>query len=362
MRLLNIIGELGYGGAELLISQLAMQMAKQGTDVTIAVLGSCDKQLAATATECGVNIIRFDTCPNSPLNMWHIIKLVSRSQFDVVHVHLFPALYWGAFASAFANKTTSWVYTEHSTSNRRRRYTLLRLVEGFIYRAYDCVVCISAEAQRELQNWLPRLDKSVVIENGIQLQRFRDATPLPRHTIGLKDADVAVLMVGAFRREKNQSSLVKAIALLPVEFKLVLAGDGPELLRVKNLVNDLALTDRVFFLGAVHDVERVMKAADIYVLPSFFEGFGISAIEAATAGLPIIYSDVPGLANILDGAGLCIDPNKPVSIANAIKEIVSKQELRNYVVSRGKQNAMRFSLEKTETQHRRLYQSLRVHL
>lgn len=357
MKVLHVIGQMGYGGAELLTCQLATRMADRNFKVAIAVLGFCEPEVVSMTQKAGIEVIRFGARLNSPANIWRIVKLVMRGSFDVVHVHLFPALYWGAVARAFCGKRSRWIYTEHSTSNRRRKYAVLKVFERFVYRTYDRVVCISSDAQHELLRWLPGLHNTTVIHNGVDLERFRHATPIARKRLGLAEDDVIVLMVGAFRREKNQVALVKTLSLLPNEYKLVLAGDGPELENVKDLVGTLDLTTRVIFLGVVGSIEQLMKAADVYVLPSLFEGFGLSAVEAAAAGLPIVYADVPGLGTMFGGAGIAVDPRNPVAIAAAIVQAASEKDFREDMVTRSEMIAARFSLSNTETQYKQLYRS-----
>jgi glycosyltransferase involved in cell wall biosynthesis len=357
MNILYIIGEMGYGGAELLTSQLAIRMTDKGCRVVIAVLGFCEPEVVAATEDAGVRIVRFNIRLLSPANVWRIIKLVKNDQFDVVHVHLFPALYWGAIARIFCDNGSRWIYTEHSTSNRRRQYTILKLFERLVYRAYDEIVCISYAAQRELLRWLPCLDKTIVVESGIDLKRFRQATPISRASLGFTESDMMILMVGAFRTEKNQAALVSAMRFLPKEYKLVLAGDGPELEKVKKLASTLNLTTRVSFIGAVRNVERLMKSADVYVLPSLFEGFGLSAVEAAAVGLPVVYANVPGLADLFAGFGIPVDPRKPESIARGILLAMSGKDGNHGFAEKSIAVAAHFDFERTLMNYRRIYAS-----
>lgn len=356
MNILHIIGEMSYGGAELLTSQLAIRMTERNYKVAIAVLGFYESDVVSATENAGIEIIRFNARILSLINIWRIIKLVRNGQFDIVHVHLFPALYWGAIARIFCDRNSRWIYTEHSTNNRRRRYVMLNIIEGIIYRAYDIVACVSYETQGELLRWLPKLNNTTVVENGVDLNRFQQAIPISRTSMGLTENDVVILMVGAFRKEKNQAALVRALGLLPKEYKLVLAGDGPELEKVKNLTSTLGLFSRVVFHGAIRDVERLMKAVDVYVLPSLFEGFGLSAVEAAATGLPIVYSDVPGLANIFRDSGIPVDAKNSKSIAEGIlKATIHKNEQHDFS-KKSIAVAAKFGIEKTVMQYHCIYQ------
>ena len=94
---------------------------------------------------------------------------------------------------------------------------------------------------------------------------------------------------------------------LPVNFKLILVGEGPLKNSSQMLVQELCLKDRVFFLGNRDDVERIFKTADLSVLSSHWEGFGLVAVEGMAAGKPVIASNVSGLSEIVSGAGVLFE-------------------------------------------------------
>ena len=137
---------------------------------------------------------------------------------------------------------------------------------------------------------------------------------------------------------------------------LVLAGDGGERQAVMAHASNLGISERVLFVGVVRDVERLFKRADVYVLPSLFEGFGISALEAAASGVPIVFADVPGLADMMEGAGWSTNPRDARDIARAISEAVcaGKESER---VRKAKDVASRFSITTTVQKYKRLYDS-----
>src|SRR5690606_13163248 len=150
------------------------------------------------------------------------------------------------------------------------------------------------------------------------VQRFASVCPASRLALGIDSDELMVFMAGYFRVEKNQVALVRSMAFLPARYKLVLAGDGVELENVRSVAKELGLVDRVRFLGAVGNVDALMRAADVYVLPSLFEGLPLSPIEAAAAGLPLVYADVDGLRSLLAGVGVAVNPADPRSIAAGI--------------------------------------------
>lgn len=356
MKVLHVIGEMGFGGAEVLTAQMASSLVLSGHDVEVLVLGFCDPVVLADLRAAGVQVHAPGASLTSPANVARIVRLVRAGSFDLVHAHLFPALYWAAFARPMCPARVRWVYTEHSTSNGRRLRPWLRPLERWVYGRYDAVACISAEAGAALRRWAPAV-VPLVIENGIDVARFAAAVPLARDALDIPAGSTVVLMVGAFRPEKNHALLLEAFARLSPDHVLVLAGDGAERAPVEALAARLGVQPRVRFLGAVPGVEGLYRMADVYVLPSRFEGFGLSALEAAAAGVPVVHSDVPGLADMLDGAGWPVDPGSAESIANGIVRAAAAGRGSSQV-AHGHLVAARYSLDTTVARHVSLYQSL----
>lgn len=354
MKILHVIGEMGYGGAELLTAEMGIRLVTAGHVVDVLVIGFCEQSVLERLAEGGVGVVRLNARLANPWNAIRIARIASSGAYDVVHAHLFPALYWAAIARTLASSHARWFYTEHSTSNGRRSFPILRGLERLIYRRYDRLVCISPDVASSLEKWLPGLSP-VIIGNGIDVVRFRDAIPRPRADLGVPDSMKVVLMVGAFRKEKNHAILVDALALLPTSYVVVFAGDGPERMAVERLAHRLGVDDRVRFLGVVGDIERLLKSSDVFVLPSFFEGFGLSAIEACAGGLPVIHSDVPGLSAVLDGVGWPIDPADPKRLAERIVAVCARGSEVEAKCELAKELAFKYGLDATVAGHISLY-------
>lgn len=354
-KVLHCIGEMGYGGAELLVSKLSISLSKQGCPSEIATMGYTDSELVKYIEAQGVKVHQVSTKPFTFDGIRNLAKLVRQGGFTHVHTHLFPCLYIGWILKQLSPKTIFWLYTEHSTSNKRRNRPWLASVERLIYGQYDRIVCITEDVQSSLLKWIPSLQKSCIIENGIDVDHYQNATPAVRKSYSLEPTDLIILMAGAFRTEKNQSTLIRSFQYLPDNFKLILAGTGPELGAAKELCSGLGLSDRVHFPGAVHNVEKLMKMADAYVLPSLFEGFGISAIEAAACGLPVVYSDVPGLGKLFSGVGIPIKPDDTQSIAAGIIEATKVHKDKSIYQKMSIALAKNYDLARTADKYKSLY-------
>jgi glycosyltransferase involved in cell wall biosynthesis len=181
-----------------------------------------------------------------------------------------------------------------------------------------------------------------VVPFGVDLEQFSRGAPLQRD----EAADGSTLVVGAASRlgsEKGFHYLLRAVALLRdrgTVVDVVLAGDGEERARLERMTHDLRLRDRVRFLGAVpHDkVPAVVRQLDIFVMPSTWEGFGVSAIEASAMELPVVASNIHGIPDVVihEQTGILVPPAEPEAIARAVERLAADPALRRRMGAAGR--------------------------
>ncbi|KKQ17252.1 MAG: Glycosyl transferase group 1 [Berkelbacteria bacterium GW2011_GWA1_36_9] len=159
-----------------------------------------------------------------------------------------------------------------------------------------------------------------------------------------------ILSVGTLEPRKNLTRLVTAYSLLPHilkrEYKLVLVGakgwNNSELYRA---IKNLNLEDNVIFLGFVsdEDLPYIYNRANIFVYPALYEGFGLPPLEAMASGVPVIVSANSSLPEVVGNAAILLDVKNEEEIAQAIKEVILKEKLRQKLVKRGFEQAKKFS-------------------
>jgi glycosyltransferase involved in cell wall biosynthesis len=135
-------------------------------------------------------------------------------------------------------------------------------------------------------------------------------------------------------------------------------GDGWLRSDAEVLAKTLKVSDRVRFLGRRSDVPELLKASDIYVHVPLYEGFGIAVIEAMAAGLPVIASDVPGLAQVVGDWGVRIPPKDPEALAGAIRRLLDSSELRREFAQKSIRRAADFDIEKTVDGYIEVYEDV----
>lgn len=344
MKILHIIPTLEIGGAQKLLSDLLPMQAKHD-DVSLLVFGRCENAFYWKISSAGVKISHLDV--NNVYNPLIISKLKAyMTGCDVVNVHLFPALYWVALASG--GLKARLIYTEHSTFNSRRNHRWLRPLERWIYRKYDEVISISPQTREALNGWLGYERSRAVISNGIDLDSFakaaRGVTP-----------DRSIVMVSRFAAAKDQATLIRAMSFIHNDIKLKLVGDGPTVSDNVELVRSLSLQDRVEFLGQRCDVADLMASSMIVVQSSHWEGFGLTAVEAMACGRPVVASDVDGLRQVVEGAGLLFKAGDEEELAALVNKLLDDSYLYEKMVAAGLERARRYGIEKTAEGYRSVY-------
>ncbi|MBQ0046819.1 MAG: glycosyltransferase [Prevotellaceae bacterium] len=367
MRILHVITSLRTGGAEKLMVELLprlYQLNQLNELSELNELRSTKSTMSTSSTNTvellvfdgvrtpfyeelerrGVKIHSFGENGNvyNPLFVFKLIPYLK--QFDVVHTHNTACQMFVAMANVFVG--TRIVTTEHNTSNRRRGKWCWKMIDKWMYRQYSDIICISDQTEANLREHLGN-DESIckkikTIYNGVDVEAFAEAMPLDID----KGGKHIIAMVAAFRQQKDQDTLVKAIARLPKdEYELWLVGGGCEREDiVKQLAKDLAVADRVKFLGIRNDIPSIVKTVDVVVLSSHYEGLSLSSIEGMASGKPFIASDVDGLHEIVNGYGILVTHEDDEVLAEAIKKCCEDKEYAAEVGKKCQERAMMYDI------------------
>lgn len=292
-----------------------------------------------------------------PRHLLSIIRFLIRHRYDIVHTHNTAPQLFAAIAGVLCSVVLCT--TEHNTSNRRRSWRWYRPVDRWMYRQYKSIVCISDQTEQNLKTYLGKGGFSIrVIYNGIDVGRFADAVPC-RSLVESKGGRKAVVMVAGFRYQKDQDTLVRAMRLLPeTSYELWLVGDGERRGAVETLAKADGVKDRVRFLGLRDDIPEVLKAADIVVMSSHFEGLSLSNLEGMASGRPFIASDVDGLREIVAGNGLLFPHGDAAALAERIRRLSEDEALRNRVVESCRRKAEQYDIRFMADKYDEMYKSL----
>lgn len=358
MRILHVITSLRIGGAERLLVDLLPRLQERGHQVELLLFDGTRTHLLEQLERRGIAIHALGKGFRdmySPLNILRLRRFLKRP-FDIVHTHNTPCQLFTAMACQGASPVL--VTTEHNTYNRRRAWKWYRGTDRWMYGRYRHIICVSNEVKRSLMEALGDGafgQRMHVIPNGIDLQRFLAASPDRMLRNGGKRI---VVMVGAFRRQKDQPTLIRAMQLLPDDYRLWLAGDGERRADCERLVAELGLDGKVSFLGNRPDIPALLATVDVAVLSSHYEGFGLSAIEGMAVGKVTIASNVPGLREIAGDAALLFPHEDARRLAALVRQVCEDEGLYRQVAARCLERAMQYDIRETVEGYGKVYARL----
>ena len=347
--MLHVISDLNIGGAQRLLSDLLPKL-DENCEVSLLVFRDAnDPKFYSLIINKGIDYHSLHAA--SLFDMTILPKLIKMMRrYDIIHAHLFHALYWVAIASIFCK--SKLIYTEHSTSNSRRGKPYLAPIERFIYGRYDRIVSISSEVQESLLCWLRQCDKRFcVICNGINTQVYNSVSPI-------KDFNYTIIMISRFAPAKDQQTLIKALALLDSRIHVVFVGDGETRDSCEQLAKSLNVHSRTLFVGYQSDIEKWISRSDIGVQSSNWEGFGLTALEVMASHRPMIASDVDGLKQVVDGAGLVFKKGDEIDLANKISYVYSSKSVYDSICDSCFNRASQYDISSIAKEYLNVYNEM----
>jgi len=361
------------GGVERHVERLAGGLASAGARVEVATTdllrdhpfarGRPDSETGPVAVRRHPVLRAFPAPQGLGLAAPGMFADALRTRADIVHAHAFGYFPTWAGRAVRSLRGIPFVVTPHSDPGRDSPLSRLyaRAVARGSLRGADRIVALT---EREA-DWLSGLDvpreRIRVIPNGIDLEEFKD---LPRRPIGAETP--VVLFVGRlYARQKGLEPLIEAFALLPrarnARIRLVgedWGGRGPLLARAR----ELGGADRVVATGPLPraDLLREFASADLLVLPSLFEPFGIVLLEAMASGLPIVATRAGGIPEVvLDRkTALLVRPGDSAELAGAIETVLADRLLAQNLGAEGRRWVTRFSWHRLLPMYEAMFREL----
>lgn len=358
MRILHIITSLHTGGAEKLMVDLLPRLRDAGNEVELVVFDGTRTPFYQQLVAAGIPVHSLSD-GGSVYNPKFIFALKRfLVGFDIVHTHNSSAQFFTAIAcSLLREKKPVLVTTEHNSTNRRRNLPFFRMIDGWMYRNYQSIICISEQTRLNLCSYLRQLQPKVTtIFNGVDTERFMS----PSRTSCKNPERIVVSMVAAFRAQKDQKTLIQAISLLPKNVVLQLVGHGEERLvrECTTLAESLSVNDRVHFLGVRTDVPQILADSDIVVLSSHYEGLSLSSIEGMASGRPFVATDVDGLHEIVNGYGLLVKHEDVKDLAEKIQWLIDNPAEATKLAAKCQQRACQYDIKLMAQNYLNLYQDI----
>lgn len=332
LRVLHAVNEMGDGGAERMVADLARGgPGPTGAGWISAVLSSGGRRGDELAAE-GVVTYRMPMARRSPVALLRSVLAARRAARafgpDVVVAHnvLVSLVLWLALHTL--RRRPALVTVFHGVDARDHRGAA-----RVLSRTSDVVVAVSAAVADRLRGAGLTGTRVVVVRNTVPVPAPGDRTSV-RAALGLPRDRRIVLCAARMVPQKRHDVLLDAWSRVGGDALLLLAGDGPLRAGLESAAAHQG--ERVRFLGNRRDVGELLRAADATVLTSDWEGLPMVVLESLSAGCPMVATDVDGVREVLgDGAGLLVPPGDPDAVAAALTRVLGDAALRASLVGAG---------------------------
>lgn len=319
--------------------------------------------------------IDFDTKnPFSMKNMkaYKQLKNVLNEGYDLIHCHTpIVGILTRLSAQKYRKKGTKVIYTTHgftfTDKTSRKSWMIYFNIEKFMSRFCDVIITINHE---DYNNAKKMHCKQVYIipSVGLDNKRFKKCCidrNKYRASLGIKPEDIMILSVGELSYRKNQQIIIKALNLLENKKQCIFVICGTAVVNstieedLKRLSKNLQV--RILLLGHRLDIPEINACADIAVIPSIREGFGMTGVEALASGVPVVGSDVQGIREYIVEArtGYLCDPYNEQEFADAIQKLINMSDDNKKEMSiECKRKAEMFDVSKTVASMRKIYKEV----
>lgn len=356
-----------YGGSGVVATELGIELARRGHEVHF-ITYAMPFRLSSFVENVYYHEVEIPSYPlfdHPPYSLALTVAMHNTAMkhgLDLIHAHYaVPHATSAWMAREMVGEGLCVVTTLHGTD-----ITLVgqdpsyQSITQFSIQRSDGLTAVSEYLRREtVEHFEVPASRIEVIPNFVDLTLYkRDAHPCHRSKISEKGESI-VMHISNFRPVKRVEDVVRVFALISRELpaRLVLIGDGPERGRVQQAVEEEGVSDRVLFLGKLESVAEILACADLFILPSITESFGLVALEAMSCGVPVIATRVGGIPEVVpDGeAGYLAGIGAVDEMAERSIEILKNKQKWLRMSGAARAAAERFSVDRVVPMYEQYY-------
>lgn len=366
-----------FGGSGVIASELAMGMARRGHHVHLLATLPPGRLLADGGPVFfhQVSVADYPLFDHSPYALAmasKIVEVTREHRIEVLHVHYSVPHATSAYLArqVLGHRAPRIITTLHGTDVTRVGVDAsLQSINRFSVLMSDAVTVPShflRDAARKMLD-LPDQFAAQVIPNFVDTNGFSPATPPDRSRLDplFEDGQNSPVLVHVsnFRPVKRVLDLIEVLARVVqnTPARLLLVGDGPDRRRAAQRAHELKVSEHVSFLGTVGNFVEFLRHADLFLLPSETESFGLAALEALSAGVPVVAYRVGGLPEVIDHdkVGVLTPPRDVEAMARAVTELLTDPARRALMSQAARVHVInKFSREPALDEYERTYRRI----
>lgn len=367
MKLLHILNEITFSGAEVMLKVASPIFFKNRFDLYVLSTGNEVGRYSDTLRNSGYTIhhIPFKKSPKYFLVFY---RFLYNERFDVIHIHSERAFFWHALLAWLAGCRTI-IRTIHDVFLFSGFLRIKRSIQRAVARSvFNVSYTAIGNSVMEIEQQYFR-NPTVIVKNWVDESYFQPPTTKSqqraKYRFGFNTEDIVIISVGTCNQKKNHYAIFDAISKVnrskTCTVKYLHRGTGPTLDDENGYAKKVGVNMHTKFVDFLEDVRMAYWAADIFVMTSGWEGLGNAILEAMNCGLPVILYDVLGMRDtIVNGKGGYLIEANSDSLASAIKKLALNEELRNQMGIEAKQSVLKnFNKQKSLEKLMKIYRGAR---
>jgi glycosyltransferase involved in cell wall biosynthesis len=331
MKILHIIDSLKVGGAQTLLVTYAQQARSSGMNTSgmnTSIVSLQQKQENSLTAALGSMGAEITYMPKAPLRnasrFLRLLKLIRKENFDLLHTHLAHANVLGILCAISLRIPV--IVSMHNILSGRKRSRSTEKLERFLLRFATRIIAVGENVAADYRPLFPKT--IVTLPNAVnEIPRLAEDERIVLRQTLTGDAHAPILIaVGRLTEQKGFSDLLRAFEIIHAKNPsaiLIIAGDGHLRAKLQDDTEARGLQSHVRWLGMRNDVPNLLAVSDVYLSAAHWEGLSIALLEAMSAGLPAVVTQVGDAPNVIvPGTGVLVPPRAPDQFATAVEALL----------------------------------------
>lgn len=369
-KILFVIHDLHYGGAEKVLVNLVNNMDRKKFDITVMALfgGGVNEQFLAENVRliiCHKKAVRGNSKIMKLFSPQFLFTHYIKDKYDIIVSYLEgPSARIVSGCQDKDTKLVSWIHVEQH--DRKTAYRAFRNYEEALtcYRRFDRTVCVSEYVKNDFQSIFPVENPVSVLYNTNETEKIREAAKEPVNELEFKKDEIKLVGLGKLMANKGFDKLARIHARLIREGYKVhtyILGEGPERNKIKKIAEENGCADTFTLLGYQINPYKYVAKCDVFVCSSVAEGFSTAATEALILGVPVVTTRVSGMEEMLgknNEFGIVVNGTDEDKLYDGLKVMVSLQKTREKYRDKARERSKIFLKENTVLEVEKMFESM----
>lgn len=372
IKVFHVIGSLGFGGAEALLTRVALAMDKTRVENIVVTMTDTDTPLALKFRASGGKLVTLGTAPKWKYLtiLFKLVSIIRREKPDVIQGWLHESELLATVSARICGTPVAWNVrgSQMNWSDFKWHLPWVIKILARLSPIPEVVISNSSAGRlaHEEMGYHPR--RWELVYNGFDADSF---TPRPdaradlKKMIGAGEKEVIVGHVARFHKVKDHAGMLRAVGILSKRLdnaRFVFIGKGVDMQNpaIAEVVRAEGIANRVSFLGEINDMPRITAGFDIAVNSSYTEGFPNAVGEAMSCAVPCVATDVGECREIIGDAGIVVPAKSPEAMANALESLIlAGEEERRRIGAIGRSRVEKYySLARSAERYASLYEEI----